>query len=217
MTMANRTRQHGFTLIEVLVSLLILSVLAATCWKGVDAMSSAREVVLSNMKTTLRLSAVMTQIEADLGQAVKLDVVDALVVDSRHVRLTRRGQGGVQVVVWLLKDGRLFRWASPVTTNVGELQKYSLASFQLNGVEPGTLMALEGVSAMQAFCYVNGNVANCQSSRSAAATGGASGTTTAVPGGSGPPLPEAMRVQLTLAEGAGRQGTVTREIPVAMK
>ena len=35
---------RGFTLIEVLVSLLILSVLAASAWKGLDAISTARQV-----------------------------------------------------------------------------------------------------------------------------------------------------------------------------
>jgi general secretion pathway protein J len=209
---------RGFTLIEVLVALMILSVLAATCWKGVDAITSARSVAEAHLQHTLRLQAVMTQVEADLGQAMNLAVVEPLIVDSSHVRLTRRGAGGVQVVVWFLKEGRLYRWASPVTTLVGDLQKYSLSSFQLEGKEPGSLTALEGVSSMEVFCYAGGTVANCQSTRVAGGAGNAQGA------GGGPtptsnqtqPLPEAVRFSLTMAEGSGFQGKVTREIPVEL-
>ncbi len=198
--------QRGFTLIEVLVSLLILSVLAATCWKGVDAISSARTVAESHLQRTLRLQAVMTQIEADLGEALDLAVVDPLIVDGTHMRLTRRGAGGVQVVVWYLKDAQLYRWASPPTTTVGDVQKYWLSGFQLAGNEAGSLKALDGVERMQIYCYVGSNMANCQSSRSTSA-----GAAT-VPH---QPLPSAMRVQLGMAEGSGYQGTVTRELQVA--
>jgi general secretion pathway protein J len=213
------SRSGGFTLIEVLVSLLILSVLAATCWKGVDAITSARSVAEAHLQHTLRMQAVMTQVEADLGQAMNLSVVEPLTADGSHLRLTRRGAGGVQMVVWFLKDTRLYRWASPLTTSVGELQKYSLSGFQLEGKEPGTLTALEGVDRMQVFCYVGGSVANCQSTRSAANGTGGPATATGNPpppplGTPTQPLPEAVRFALTMAEGSGFQGTVTREIPV---
>jgi general secretion pathway protein J len=192
----------GFTLIEVLVSLLILSVLAATCWKGVDAISSARTVAESHLQRTLRLQAVMTQIEADVGEVLDLAVVDPLIVDGTHMRLTRRGGGGVQVVVWYLKDARLYRWASPPATVVGDLQKYWLSAFQLAGNEAGSLKALEGVATMQIFCYAGGSLANCQSSRSQIPVQRQA-------------LPDAMRVQFTMAEGSGYNGTVTRELAVA--
>ena len=51
-----------------LVSLLILSVLAASAWKGLDAISTARQVAENNLQQTLRLQAVMTQFETDLAQ-----------------------------------------------------------------------------------------------------------------------------------------------------
>jgi len=224
---------RGFTLIEVLVSLLILSVLAATCWKGVDAITSARTIADEHLKRTLRLQSVLTQVEADLTQVVSLGVVEPLIVDSRHMRLTRRAAGGVQVVTWFLQDGQLWRWASPTTTVVGEVQKYSLSSFQLDASQPGTLKALDGVNQMQVFCYLGGNMANCQSSRvtasslaaaaaaASAATGasGSGGTSTAginLTAGPQPP-PEAVRFQLGMGEGSGWQGTVTREIALEVQ
>jgi general secretion pathway protein J len=205
----------GFTLIEVLVSLLILSVLAATCWKGVDAISSARTVAESHLQRTLRLQAVMTQIEADVGEVLDLAVVDPLIVDGTHMRLTRRGGGGVQVVVWYLKDARLYRWASPPATVVGDLQKYWLSAFQLAGNEAGSLKALEGVATMQIFCYAGGSLANCQSSRSQIPVLSAVGGASAPPPVQRQALPDAMRVQFTMAEGSGYNGTVTRELAVA--
>jgi general secretion pathway protein J len=201
---------RGFTLIEVLVSLLILSVLAATCWKGVDAITSARAVSEAHLQHTLRMQSVMTQMDADLGQTVDLKVTEPLSADGSHLRLTRRGQGGVQMVVWFLKDGRLYRWSSPVTTTVGDIQKYALSGFQLEGKEPGALTALDGVERMQVFCYTGGSLANCQSTRATA-----SATQTQAQAQT-QPLPEAVRFALTMAEGSGFQGTVTREIPVEM-
>jgi len=213
-----RASDRGFTLIEVLVSLLILSVLAATCWKGVDAITSARTVAEAHLQHTLRMQAVMTQVEADLGQALNLSVVEPLTADGSHLRLTRRGAGGVQMVVWFLKDGRLFRWASPVTTTVGDLQKYALSGFQLEGKEPGTLTALQGVDRMQVFCYTGGSMANCQSTRTSTAStaGNGAGNPPPTVGNPTQPLPEAVRFALTMAEGSGFQGTVTRDIPVEL-
>ena len=216
----------GFTLIEVLVSLLILAVLAATCWKGVDAISTARQVADGHLQQTLRLQAVMTQIEADLQGMVDLSVVDPLIVDSRHLRLTRRGTAGAQVVVWYMVDNQLYRWASPPATVIADLQKYWLTGFQLSGNEAGSLLALDGVDRLQVYCYSGGSLANCQSTRSATVSTTSSATSSTSSSASGTttstsstvvqrqPLPEAMRVQLGLGEGSGFAGLVTRELMV---
>ncbi|MES2089748.1 MAG: prepilin-type N-terminal cleavage/methylation domain-containing protein, partial [Pseudomonadota bacterium] len=52
---------QGFTLVEVLVALVILSVMAATAWKGMDGITRAREVAEGRLNQTLRLQSVMTQ------------------------------------------------------------------------------------------------------------------------------------------------------------
>ena len=81
---------RGFTLIEVLVSLLILSVLAASAWKGLDAISTARQVADDNLQQTLRLQAVMTQFETDLAQVLDTQVVQGFQFDGAALRMTRR-------------------------------------------------------------------------------------------------------------------------------
>jgi len=146
-------RSRGFTLIEVLVSLLILAVLAGTAWKGVDAITTARQVADGNLKQTLRLQSVMTQLESDLAQVMDTLVVTGLQFDGANLRMTRRSGTGVQVVVWSLREGRWLRWASPPTSRVGELQDFWLRSMQLQGREAGTLTALKGVAQWQVWFH----------------------------------------------------------------
>lgn len=210
-------RSRGFTLVEVLVSMLILAVLASTAWKGIDALSTARQVADGNLKQTLRLQAVMTQMDADMGQILDTYTVPAgaLQFDGANLRLTRRGPAGVQVVVWFLRRGQLMRWASPVTTKVGELEKYWISSFQLRGREPGTLVALKGVEQFQVYCFRNGSLSNCQSTGNTASmtrqTGGAPQLNQ--PGRQ--TLPEAIRCQIALGEGSGFAGRLSRDILLA--
>lgn len=209
---------RGFTLIEVLVSLLILAVLSATAWKGMDSISTARQVADGNLKQTLRLQSVVTQFEADMGQVMDTQIVDGMQFDGAHLRLTRRSGEGMQVVTWYVQRNRLLRWASPVTTKVGELQRYWLSSYQLQGREPGTLTALKGVERWQVYCFRGGSMSSCQSTGDAVRTaappvGGATGAAGAAPLRQA--LPNAVRCQMTLGEGSGFAGTLTRDVMLA--
>lgn len=207
------SRQAGFTLIEVLVSLLILSVLAATAWKGMDSISVARQVTDDNLKQTLRLQSVITQLEADLDQIVDSQVVDGMQFDGAHLRMVRRSAesgNGVVVVTWYVQGNRLFRWTSPPTTKVGELQKYWLSSYLLQGREPNTLVALKGVERWQVFCFRGGSMSNCQS------TGNLAQNPSPAPAPKFQ-LPDAVRCQVTLGEGSGFTGSLTRDLLVAAR
>lgn len=230
---ARRAAVRGFTLIEVLVALLILSVLAATAWKGMDAISTARQVADDSLKQTLRVQSVMTQLDADLSQVIDTQIVAGMRFDGANLRLTRRTSTGVQVVVWTVRERRLLRWASPETSRVGDLQAYWRTSNQLQGREAGTLVALHGVDQWQVYCFRNASLTNCQStgnvvsSRSAASAASSAGAASGASGsgdGSGSELgavaalasreqlPQAVRSQLTLGEGSGMAGTVTRDM-----
>ena len=191
----------GFTLIEVLVSLFILALLASAAWKGVDAISTARQVADDNLQTTLRLQSVMTQLDADMAQVCDTQVVKGFQFDGANLRLTRRASGGVQVVVWSLRERKLLRWTSPETTRVGDLQDHWRRASQLQGREPGTLVALSGVDQWQVYCFRSGSLSNCQSSGNVVADSGTREQ-----------LPQAIRSQLTLGDGAGVAGLLSRDI-----
>jgi general secretion pathway protein J len=205
---------RGFTLIEVLVSMLILSVLAATAWKGMDSISSARRVADDNLKQTLRLQAVMTQWELDLAQVMDTQVVAGMQFDGSRLRMTRRSPAGVQVVVWALHDGMWTRWASPETTTVGELMTSWQRSFALQGNEQGTLVALRGVDQWHVYCFRSGTMSNCQSTGDVAKTTTTS-TSSTVATSSREVLPSAVRSQLSMGEGSGLTGMLTRDVMLA--
>lgn len=210
----------GFTLIEVLVSLFILAVLAGAAWKGVDALSTARQVADDNLQGTLRLQSVMTQLDADMAQVYDTQVVRGFQFDGANMRLTRRASGGVQVVVWSLRERQLLRWASPETSRVGELQDHWRRAAQLQGREPGTLVALKGVDQWQVYCFRSGGLSNCQSSgnvvsSAAAASGGSDGSGAAAAAAASiarEQLPQAIRSQLVLGAGSGAEGALMRDI-----
>lgn len=212
-----RSNQLGFTLIEVLVALMILAVMSATAWKGLDGIAKARDVADGKLKQTLRLQSVMTQWEADLASVMDTSVVPAWQFDGANVRLTRKTGAGAQMVVWSLRNGQWVRWASAATTTVGDLQQSWMRSFQLQGREPGTLVALKGLDQWQVYCHRNGNWSNCQSSNDVTKVrpvgGAASGAGTPPPTAQTKELlPQAIRLVMTLGPDSGFVGPITRDV-----
>jgi general secretion pathway protein J len=174
-------RCAGFTLVEVLVALMIMAVLAAMAWQGIDAMLRARTINQENIERTLRLSNVLSQWEQDLqavyapapptgtpGAPAAANPVEPISCAGGEMRLARRArdgaQDGVQIVVWALREGRLQRWASPVTNQSSTLVDHWMRSQQLLGNESGQLRVVEGVNSMQMYFYRDNAWSNCQSS-----------------------------------------------------
>ncbi len=217
--------RRGFTLVEVLVALVIMAVVAAMGWQGVAGMTRAREIATAASERTLRLSAVVGQWEADLAAVYDSPQVPGLSFDGASLRIARRTDDGVQLVVWSLREGRWARWPGPVSRRAGELQQAWLASQQLQGNEPGQLQLLDGVTDWQLYFWRGQGWSNAQSSgdlverpRAAAAApaasaasspdGGASapagGAPAPAPAGAGPTrsqLPSGVRLQIDLPEG----------------
>lgn len=158
-------RPPGFTLIEVLVALVLMSVLALIGWRGIDAMARARDIGQAASERTLRIAAIMGQWDADLRsvQAV-VPLPSALGFDGSTLRIAHRTDAGVQLVVWSLKDGVWRRWAAPVATRIGELQEAWLHSQQLLGTEPQQIQLLDGITGWQLYFYRGGAWSNAQSS-----------------------------------------------------
>lgn len=232
-----RSGTRGFTLIEVLVALLILSVMAGMAWTGVDALLRSRQVAESRLNTTLRAQSTLAQFEADMNAVCDTLAVPPLVFDGATLRVTRSSAGGVQLVAWSLRNGRWQRWASPAVTHSSDLSEIWLKSMQLLGNEPAQVATLSGISQWQFFTFRGNGWSNAQSSgdlvqnafnsgAAAASPGGAgkSGTTMGAGAGAaagGAPatmartlLPTGVRVRLTFDPegGSGLAGTLTRDI-----
>ena len=157
-------RTHGFTLVEVLVSLLILAVLSGMAWRGIDGMAKARSGSQEQIERSLRLNTVVAQWEQDLGALYKSPAVPVLAFDGATLRLVRAVEGGVQMVAWSLRGGHWQRWAGPVVTRAGELQDSWLRSQQLLGNEPGQLQMLQDVSDVKVYFFRGTSWSNAQSS-----------------------------------------------------
>ncbi len=161
---AARVRRHGgFTLVEVLVSLLAMAVLATLAWQGLDGILRARDGTRKSMDRTVRLATVVTQWEQDLQAVHDTALVPALAFDGQTLRLTRRAEAGVALVAWSVRGGLWQRWTGPAYTRGGDLQQGWLRSFQFLGNEPGHLQLAEGASEWQVYFYRGGAWTNAQS------------------------------------------------------
>lgn len=200
--MTRRTADRGFTLIEVLIALFILALMAAMAWRGVDVVVKSRDAARAHTEALLRVQTVLGQWEADVHQAVQTQVLPAFDFDGATMRLTRSRPGGVEVVAWSVRGGRLWRWAAPVATRATDLQEAWLASYQLQGTEAGTVEALNGVQRQQLFTFVGTAWSNAQSTGNVSA---AQPTVTL--------LPDGLRLVLML-DGGAFEGTLQRTVQI---
>lgn len=203
-----RCPPRGFTLVEVLVALLVLSIMAAMAWRGVDGIVRTRDASQRQLEQTLRLNTVLAQWQTDLAAVQDTGAVPPLVFDGATLRLTRGTPEGVQVVAWSLKsestDNAWRRWAGPSVTASAALQDSWIASQQLLGSEPGQLRALEGVTRWQVYFFQGNAWANAQSTGNVATSPTGVAPRTALPSG--------VRVVIGFAPGSGLTGTLTRDV-----
>lgn len=206
---ARSTPSRGFTLIEVMVSLLILSVMTLMAWRGLDGIIRARDITENNVKRTLRLQSVMTQWQADMRAIIDLRVVPAIAFDGAALRLTRRYQGGAQVVVWALRNGRWVRWAGQPVATAGPIMDQYESSRQIRGNSPGVVTAVKGVQQWQVYFFRAGAWSNAQSSA------GTVSLAQAAAGQTLQTLPMGVRTVVTLSPDSGYQGRITRDVELA--
>jgi general secretion pathway protein J len=206
-----RTRsRRGFTLVEVLVALLVMSLMAGLAWQGIDGIVRARDASQQRLERSLRLNTVLAQWQQDLAAIQQTPAVPALTFDGQTLRLTRRTGLGMQVVAWSRRDsvtgGVLLRWAgSPVTARAA-LQDQWMASQQLLGNEPGQLRVLTGVPSWQVYFFRNNAWSNAQSTGDIAAPAVAASAVV------GETLPSGVRVAIDFDASSGGAGRLTRDV-----
>jgi len=158
-----RRTRAGFTLVEVLVALTIMAVLAGLAWRGIDSMVRTRDQGRVALDRSVRLNTVLAQWEQDLMAVHDTTVVPALAFDGQSLRLVRKADGGVRMVVWSLREGSWQRWAGPITHRVTDLQDSWMRSQQLLGNEAEQVRLFTGVSEWQVYFYIGNAWANPQS------------------------------------------------------
>jgi len=208
-------RASGFTLVEVLVAMVVMAIMSLMAWQGVDGIVRARESNQVRLERTLRLETVIAQWEQDLASLQETGgVVQTLTCDGQNVRMIRRTDGGLQVVVWSLRPGdngsNWQRWAGPPVTTTHGLQDSWLRTQQFQGNEAGQLRALVGLEDWHVYFFQGNAWANCQSTGDVLPTAASAPT-----GAQRTALPAGVRVVLAFAPGSGLAGNLTRDTLVA--
>ncbi len=205
---------RGFTLVEVLVALLAMAILATFAWRGLDGVIASRDANREVIDRTSRLATVLVQWEQDLQAVHDTGVVPAIAFDGQSLRLTRRVDGGVALVVWAVRSGRWQRWVGPAVQRTGPLQQAWMASQQFMGDEPGQVMAADQASDWQVYFWRGSDWSNAQSSgdlvqvnAAPAAASPGSAASGAAASAVREELPRAVRLVITL-----RGGKLTRDI-----
>jgi general secretion pathway protein J len=238
--MTTPRQPSGFTLIEVLVAMVVMAIMSLMAWQGVDGIVRSRDANQIHLEQTLRLQTVVSQWDQDLTAIQESTAVPALSCDGQSVRITRRAEGGMQVVAWSLRPdtaGSTWeRWAGPVVTTTTALQDSWLRTQQFQGNEPGQSRATTGLDQWQVYFFRGNAWTNCQSSGDAAvllptsaaasgiAIGAGTSTTTSTPLTGSPTslgstqrqaLPAGVRLVLTFAPGSGLNGSLVRDTLIA--
>ena len=142
----------GFTLVEVMVALLIMAILAAMAFRGIDALARAKDAALASTDRTLKLNTGMSQFEYDISQIVNSKVLpQPMMFDGATLRVARRTPDGIQLVLWTLQDRRWQRWASAPFTHMSDLTDAWMRSQQWDAISGNAVTVLENVDDFQVY------------------------------------------------------------------
>ncbi len=121
-------RTAGFTLLELLVAAMVLAVMAALSWRGLDGVARGRDAIRDSSAASAQLALCMQQLRADIDGArdAGRDLPAISLAPSGDLLIVRRAPGSaapldgapprdaglLQVVRWGVRGGVWRRWAS---------------------------------------------------------------------------------------------------------
>ncbi|MEW5755800.1 MAG: type II secretion system minor pseudopilin GspJ [Pseudomonadota bacterium] len=194
-------RADGFTLLELIVSLVIFSIMSIMAYQGLRNVMDARETAELKAQNLRELQKAFLIMERDFGQSVNRPVRDSYGAplapfltppsyEDKRVEFTRAGwrnplgraRSDLQRVAYGLKDGKLLRY------HWVELDR-SLGS------EPIATELLSGVEALELCFYTRNSQGRCIETWPPAAT-----TTGAPNEQQAPALPFGIEVRLKLKQ-----------------
>lgn len=213
-------RARGFTLVELLVALAVMSMLAMLSWRSIDAMQRTQNLTQERADELLRLQAALGQWAADLDAVVDTKELSPLAFDGRMLRLTRRDAAesalrsdGIRVVAWTrMQSGNAgaqwMRWQSGPVKRRDELaDAWGRAAAWIESPAEidarDTQVALAAIDQWQLFYHRGETWGNPQSSVGNENTG--------ITLGGGDEIPNGVRLVLTLSAGRGLSGTLSSD------
>ncbi len=217
---------RGFTLVELLVALFIMSLVAILSWRGLDGMARAQSATQERADKVLALQVGLAQWNADLEALITQPQLPALEWNGRVLRILRRapaaGEPGVVVTAWASRtlDNQVqwLRWQSPVLARRDQVldawQRADTWSQNAGEAERAREVAVVPLAQWQLFFFRGNAWTNPLSSDASAPQGMASGGPQAAPGSAAAPqgqLPEGIRLVLTLPAGHPMAGTLTSD------
>jgi len=211
---AGRAHQRGFTLIELLLAIGLMALMTVLAWRGLDGMTRAQTQLRQHSDEVLALQAGLAQWGADLDALARQPGSPSLDWDGRALRMLRRGSGtpgeGLRVVAWSRRNvdgsGQWLRWQSPVLTTRSQMQLAWQQAAQWGQNPSDAQRQLEvrivQLDQWQIFYYRGQSWSNPLSSAGTEGGDAASVIT---------PVPDAVRLVLTLSPGQAISGTLTRD------
>jgi general secretion pathway protein J len=224
--MARRPHPRGFTLVELLVALFVMSLVAVLAWRGLDGMTRTQAATQERADRVLALQVGLAQWSTDLDAVVQVPDRSALDWNGRVLRMTRRAPpgapAGLVVAAWTLRvvggQPTWLRWQSVPLASRGELeqawQRADTWSQTPGDAERAVEVAVTPLVQWQVFFHRGGAWTNPLSSDEP--TSGTGTTSPAATGRTGQArsdgsnvLPDGVRAVLTLPAEHPLGGTLT--------
>lgn len=145
--MTRRAPLRGFTLLELLIAISVLSLVSIIAWRGLDTLVATRERLAPEGDDVRSLLTAFGQLERDLAHVAN-PTVFALASDPVQVRLATAGPVleilriappddsgalAVQQVFYRVEDGALLRQATPATRALRPFEAAELSNTRLLG------------------------------------------------------------------------------------